>query len=85
MKLSVKAVALAGGIMWGAVLFVWTLILALTSLTWGAPMLDMLVGFYPYYDLTVTGAFVGLVAGFVDAFICGAVFALLYNFFAKSQ
>lgn len=83
MKFSVKGLGLALGVLWGVCLFVWTLVIALTTVTWGKPMLDFLVGFYPYYELSVTGAFVGLVAGFVDGFVGGALVAWLYNLFSE--
>lgn len=79
MKLSVKGFALAGGILWGAALFLWTLSFVLFDHAWGIDMLDFLVGFYPYYDFTVVGAFAGLIAGFVDGFVGCAAFAWLYN------
>lgn len=78
MKLSVKGLGLAGGILWGVSLFLWTLI-ASSVLAWGKPVLDLLVSVYPYYTVSVTGAFVGLVMGFIDGFVGCALFAWLYN------
>lgn len=83
MKLSVKALALSMGILWSACLFLWTLLLALTDVQWGVEMLQLLVGMYPWYDITVPGAFVGLVAGFIDGAVSGALLAWVYNKFAK--
>lgn len=83
MKLSVKAFGLAGGIMWGVSLFLWTLLLSLTTVTWGSDLLSLLSGVYPYYDISVAGAFAGLVVGFIDGFVCGAIFAWLYNVMPK--
>lgn len=83
MKLSVKALGLAGGIMWGVSLFLWTLLLSLTTVTWGTDMLSLMVGFYPYYSISVAGAFAGLVLGFIDGFLCGAILAWLYNVMPK--
>ncbi len=83
MKLSIKGLALAFGISWGAGLFLWTLLNAVTDIEWGVDMLDLMVGMYPFYEVSVAGAFVGLVAGFVDGAIGGALIAWIYNKFAK--
>lgn len=83
MKLSVKALGLAGGTMWGVSLFLWTLLLSLTTVTWGTELLSLLGGLYPYYGISVTGAFAGLVVGFIDGFLCGAILAWLYNVMPK--
>lgn len=83
MKLSVKGLALSLGILWGVCLFFWTLLVALLGLEWGSNMLQLFVGFYPWYDITVGGAFIGLVAGFIDGAIGGALLAWLYNKLTK--
>ena len=83
MKLSVKALALSMGILWGGCLFLWTFLTVLFDMTWGLEMLELFVGFYPWYDITFVGSFVGLVAGFIDGAIGGALLAWLYNKLAK--
>lgn len=83
MKLSIKGLALAFGITWGVGLFVWTLLNAVTDIEWGLDALNLMVGMYPYFEVTVPGAFVGLVAGFIDGLICGALIGWIYNKFAK--
>lgn len=83
MKLSIKALALSMGILWSVCLFLWTLLIALTDVQWGVDMLQLLVGMYPWYEITVPGAFVGLVAGFIDGAIGGALLAWLYNKLVK--
>ncbi|MEK9132257.1 MAG: hypothetical protein AAB606_00915 [Patescibacteria group bacterium] len=83
MKLSIKGLALAGGIFWGGCLGIWTLALSLTSLQLGRKWLELMVGTYPFYEITPTGALVGLGFGFIDGFIACAIFAALYNLFAK--
>lgn len=85
MKLSVKALALTGGIMWGACLFLWTLIVALTPIEMGRSWLQLMVGTYPYYAITPIGALVGLIVGFVDGFCAFAIFGLLYNLFVGKK
>lgn len=75
---------MAGGILWGVSLFLWTLAAA-SSLGWGKELLNLLVGVYPYYTISVSGAFIGLVVGFIDCAIGCALFAWLYNFFSKDS
>lgn len=81
MKLSVKAFALACGIMWGLGLFALTL-LAVYANGYGADFLKI-CEMYPWYEISLAGAFIGLVWGFIDGLIGGAVFAWLYNLLAK--
>ena len=77
MKLNVSAFALACGILWGLGLF---------ALTWWIIAFDgstheiTLIGrVYRGYDISPLGSLVGLVWGFFDALIGGAIFAWLYN------
>lgn len=83
MKLCVKSLALTGGLFWGVCLAFWTLLVSLTPVTMGEKWLELMVGTYPWYSITPTGALVGLVMGFIDGFIGCALLALIYNFFAK--
>jgi len=80
MKLNVRALGLAGGIVWGLAIFLltyWFLILGYEGKT-----LARLSNVYLGYSVTWYGAFVGLVWGFVNGFIGGALLAWLYNKFA---
>jgi hypothetical protein len=80
MKLNVKAFALAGGIIWGASMFVLTW-LAL----WGYGSMDaagMAKSYYIGYSVSPIGSIIGAVYGFFDMGIACAIFALLYNKFA---
>ena len=77
MKLNVKAFALAAGLLWGIGLF---------ALTWwfilfdGATGEPTLIGrLYRGYTISPVGSVIGLVYGFFDALIGGAVLAWLYN------
>jgi hypothetical protein len=80
MKLRVRALALAAGIVWGLYLFLGTL-----WLLWfrDGATIPMFVSLYPGYETSVGGAFMGLLWGFVDGVICGGVVAWLYNQFHK--
>jgi len=82
MKLSPTALGLAGGIMWALIVC----ILTLTSIWTGGyatEVLNLIGNIYPGYQITVWGAFVGLVYGFIDGFLGGYILAWVYNIFAK--
>ncbi|MDA2920415.1 bacteriophage holin [Desulfobacterota bacterium AH_259_B03_O07] len=83
MKLNIKAFALTCGIIWGLGLF---------ALTWwmiafgGATGEKTIIGkFYIGYSISAAGSFIGLIWGFVDALIGGAIFAWLYNLIAAGE
>ncbi len=85
MKLSVKGLALASGILWGLAM----LSMGLANLIWssyGQQFLQLMASVYPGYHATrsVEEVIVGTLYGFVDGLFGGAVFAWLYNQFAKS-
>ncbi len=85
MKLSVKGLAMASGILWGAAM----LVMGLANLIWssyGQQFLQLMASVYPGYHATrsIAEVIVGTLYGIVDGFIGGAVFAWLYNQFAKS-
>jgi len=80
MKLSTKPFALSCAVIWGLGLFV---------LTWwiiafdGATRDPTIIGrVYRGYTISPLGSFIGLVWGFVDGLIGGALFAWLYNLLA---
>lgn len=81
MKLSVKGFALTAGILWGLSVF----LLTLMSLWYGrGGHLGLLSLVYIGYTVSYVGSLVGLAYGFVDGMITGALFAWLYNRFAKT-
>ena len=77
MKLKVKAFALTCGILWGLLILFATWWL----LYWGSPgeTISKIGGFYIGYSYSWFGGIIGLIWGFVDGLICGAIFAWLYN------
>ncbi len=84
MKLSVKGLAMASGILWGFAM----LGTGLANLIWGGygqQFLQTMASVYPGYHATrsIAEVIVGTLYGAVDGFIAGAVFAWLYNQFAK--
>jgi hypothetical protein len=77
MKLNVRAFALACGLIWG---------LGLLVLTWWIMLFDGATGeptiigqIYRGFNISPGGSLLGLVWGFFDGLIGGAVFAWLYN------
>lgn len=80
MKLHNGAFGLALGILWGLCIFVCTVWVMLKG---GGNTLALLEQFYISYSISWAGAFIGLAWGVVSGFICGWVFALLYNCFSR--
>lgn len=83
MRINVKALALAAGILWAlAVLFV-----EIVNLFWsgyGTSFLHIVASIYPGYHATGTvgGVITGALYALVDGAICGWVFGWFYNLFA---
>ena len=86
MKFSVKGLALASGILWGVAM----LGMGLANLVWsgyGQQFLQTMASVYFGYHATrsIAGVIVGTLYGAVDGLIGGAVFAWLYNQFARAN
>jgi len=86
MKLSIKALAWTGGIVWGLSL----LLVGVLNLIWpryGTNFLNGMRSVYPGFK-SVSG-FVGVIVGtlyaIVDGAVAGAVFGWIYNAFAKTE
>ncbi|MGO8794615.1 MAG: hypothetical protein ACLQLC_07320 [Candidatus Sulfotelmatobacter sp.] len=84
MKINVKALAVASAILWGAAM----LGMGLANLIWsgyGQQFLQTIASVYFGYHATrsIAGVIVGTLYGAVDGLIGGAIFAWLYNQFAK--
>jgi hypothetical protein len=80
MKLRVRALGLAVGTVWGLGLFVATLIAVVRG---AGHTLVLLKAYYYGYDVSIGGAFCGLLWGFLDGFIIGALIAWCYNYLLK--
>ena len=79
MRLQPLALGLAGGIVWGASVFVatlWILIIGSEGIT-----IALLGKFYLGYSVSIAGAFIGMLWGFADGFVAGLVLGWLYNVF----
>lgn len=68
---------LAGGILWGLMMFFFTIISIYTG--YGFLWLTLMKTVYIGYDITWIGSAIGLAYGFIDAFICLYLLAWLYN------
>ncbi len=86
MKLSVKALAIAGALIWGGAI----LLVGLGGLlipTYGAAFLDVVSSIYPGYHAAggLLDTLVGTGYGLLDGAIGGALVAWIYNVVAGKQ
>lgn len=78
MKLRPLALGNAIGVVWGGSLFVTTWLSYYTG--YGRLFLQVLAeSIYPGYSITPAGSFLGLLYGFIDGLISGALIGLIYN------
>lgn len=68
---------IAGGILWSLSLFFLTLIAMHTG--YPAQFLNSLVSIYPGYSISGLGSVIGLIYGFVDAFVSLFLLAWIYD------
>ena len=77
MKLNIKALALTSGLIWGLGLFIGTWwIMFFEGVTGEVTLIGQI---YRGYTISPLGSVIGLVWGFVDGLIGGAIFAWVYN------
>ncbi len=84
MRLSTKAMAISGGLLWGGAL----LLLGLVNIgipTYGAAFLGVISSVYPGFHASRTfgDVMIGALYGTVDGAAAGLVFAWLYNLVNK--
>ncbi len=79
MKLSVKALAITAGVLWGAAIF----LTGIANLIWpgyGLAFLELAESLYPGYGIGGFGSvIVATLYAILDAAVAGAIFAWLYN------
>jgi hypothetical protein len=82
MKLNIKALALAAGILWGAGMFL-TGIANMMYPDYAVKLLEVMASIYPGYQpfTGFSSVIIGAMYGFVDAGIAAAIFAWIYNRF----
>lgn len=80
-KLNATAFGLACGLTWGIFVFM----VALVAMFWGlgSAWINLIGDLYVGTSATWGGAFLGFLWAFIDGFIGGLIFVLLYNYFAK--
>jgi hypothetical protein len=80
MKLSLKGVAIAGGVLWGGAILLMGLI-NLASPTYGLSFLTMVASVYPGFHVsrTVGDVLIGTGYALVDGSLAGLLFGWLYN------
>ncbi|QVL56717.1 MAG: bacteriophage holin [Simkaniaceae bacterium] len=81
--LKVSKFGLAGGVLWGAMMFICTVLSIYTG--YADTFLLAMKSCYPGYSLTWGGAFLGLIYGFIDGFVGLAILAWLYNKFCGNS
>jgi hypothetical protein len=83
MKLNVRALAIASGLLWAVAMFL-TAIGSIASPGYGQGFLQAMASVYPGYHATpsIGQAFVGALYGLLDAAVAGAVLAWIYNWCA---
>ncbi len=74
-KVHIVALGFGLGAIEGLAIFVGTIILVLQGES-GPAFLSKL---FPFYEVSIFGAFVGLVEGFIDGFIGGIILGWVYN------
>lgn len=78
-KLDPVALGLAGGLTVGLLLFLATLFLVLRDGPTAGPHLNLLIEFFPLYQVTLVGSLIGLAYGFASGFWMGWLYAALRN------
>ena len=76
-KLSVKGLALAGGVLWSF----YTLLIGLAAwlFNWGTGLVSVMASLYIGFSPTLAGSLIGAAWAFIDGVIGGAVIAWVYN------
>ena len=80
MNLRKRALGLSLGVVWGLAVFVATV---LATMRGRGVTLSLLAAWYPGFTVSYGGAVIGLLWGFVNGFIGGALIAWFYGLFHK--
>jgi hypothetical protein len=80
MRLSLKAMSIAAGLLWGGAILCVGLI-NLVDPNYGINFIQMTSSVYPWFHVsrTIGNVVIGTVDGFLDGAFAGMIFALLYN------
>lgn len=74
------SLGLAGGVLWGGMMGIVTLISVFTG--YAGAFLEVMASCYPGFAVTVPGIFLGAAYGFIDGFIGLLILGWLYNLFS---
>jgi hypothetical protein len=77
MRLSIIGFSVASGLTWSLGIFMAGL--ASLYFDWGGEFIKVVASAYIGFQATLLGSLIGAAWGFVDAFIGGLVFVLIYN------
>ena len=80
LQLSLKATAIAAGLVWGGAILIVGLI-NLADPSYGMNFIQMTSSVYPWFHASrsIGNVVIGTVDGLIDGAIAGLIFALLYN------
>jgi hypothetical protein len=80
LRLSLKATAIAAGLLWGGAILLVGLI-NLADPGYGVNFIQLTSSVYPWFHATRTigNVIIGTIDGLIDGAIAGLIFALLYN------
>ncbi len=80
MRLSLKAMSIAAGLLWGGAILCVSLI-NLMDASYGVNFIQLTSSVYPWFHAsrTMSNVAIGTVDGFLDGAIAGMIFAWLYN------
>jgi hypothetical protein len=81
MKLNPKSLGLAGGVLCGLWILLFTIVAVSTG--YGVGYLEIMTTLFPGYTITFAGGIVGLVYGAIFGFIEFYIIGYLYNYFNK--
>jgi hypothetical protein len=86
MRLSVKALAITSGLVWGGAMLTCGLV-NLAARPYGRRFLELMSSVYPGFhnSRTLGDVLVGAGYGFVDGAVAGSVIAAVYNQFANQE
>jgi uncharacterized membrane protein YqhA len=76
-----KALGLSAGIIWSLALFILGLLSTYTG--YGTEFVEFFGTVFLGYETTLLGSFIGLIGGFIDAFVGLYIFGSLYNYFVS--
>lgn len=81
MNLNPKNLGISGGVIWGLLIFIATLISL--NFNYGNAFLEVVASIYPGFEVSLLGSFIGLVYGFIDGFAALFIFGWIYNWLER--